>query len=551
MSFKKITGSYYTPDHISAFIVNYIAKDLGDFEHLSILEPSIGEGTFIKAFNNSPITASKTTVSFTGIELIETELSKAKAVANLNPKSKTVYRFIQGDFLDIQKDITETFQLIIGNPPYISKKHLTDSQIKSIEGIHLSAGLSNHSIKNIWTAFLVKSCQLLSDDGIISFILPAEILQVSFAKELRHYISYLFERVEIFTFSELLFDCKGQDTVLLIAHKKHAAGGQFYTHIDNVKDLQSGKFKLKENDALNANNTKWSHHSLKEADLSFVYNTASSIKPVGWYCESKPGIVTAANHFFIINSETEQLYELEPYTLPIIQKGLFVNGSVVFSQNNFERLVQDGKPSKVLAFNDQNSDNFSPVVTDYLKKGESLEINERYKCQKRKAWYQIPNIAKAPDGFFFKRSHNYPKLLKNDANVLVTDSAYKIKMNEGFNINSFIYSFYNSLTLLFAELDGRYYGGGVLELIPSEFKNLPIPYVDISSESFNIFARDFENKRSILDVLIANDAIILGQGLGLNKIEIAKIQGIYNRLIAKRFRKEFTDLKNPIDTISL
>lgn len=40
-------------------------------------------------------------------------------------------------------------------------------------------------------------------------------------------------------------------------------------------------------------------------------------------------------------------------------------------------------------------------------------------------------------------------------------------MKEEFEINSFIYLFYNSLTLIFAELEGRYYGG-VLELIPSE-----------------------------------------------------------------------------------
>ena len=35
------------------------------------------------------------------------------------------------------------------------------------------------------------------------------------------------------------------------------------------------------------------------------------------------------------------------------------------------------------------------------------------------------------------------------------------------------YSFYNSLTLLYAEIAGRFYGGGVLELSPKEFRSLP------------------------------------------------------------------------------
>jgi adenine-specific DNA-methyltransferase len=49
-------------------------------------------------------------------------------------------------------------------------------------------------------------------------------------------------------------------------------------------------------------------------------------------------------------------------------------------------------------------------------------------------------------------------------------------MKEDYDLNSLIFSFYNTLTLLMSEIEGRYYGGGVLELIPSEFKKLPIPY---------------------------------------------------------------------------
>jgi hypothetical protein len=36
-------------------------------------------------------------------------------------------------------------------------------------------------------------------------------------------------------------------------------------------------------------------------------------------------------------------------------------------------------------------------------------------------------------------------------------------------------AFHNSLTLLGAELEGRSFGGGVLELVPSEIARLPLP----------------------------------------------------------------------------
>ena len=46
-----------------------------------------------------------------------------------------------------------------------------------------------------------------------------------------------------------------------------------------------------------------------------------------------------------------------------------------------------------------------------------------------------------------------------------------------------VYSFLNPLTSLSAEIEGRHYGGGVLELVPSEIEELLIPL--IPNESFD------------------------------------------------------------------
>ena len=155
----------------------------------------------------------------------------------------------------------------------------------------------------------------------------------------------------------------------------------------------------------------------------------------------------------------------------------------------------------------------------------------------RDHWYVIPNILPASDGFFFRRVHHYPKLLKNTASILVTDTAYRVEMHEGFSIESLIYSFYNSLSLAFAELSGRYYGGGVLELTPSEFKSIPVPYQNIDAETFEDYRTIFEKKSCIEDVLNLYDSQILNTSLGLSTEEIEKVQIILKRLVAKRFRK--------------
>jgi adenine-specific DNA-methyltransferase len=532
MTNKKHTGSYYTPDYLSDFIVNRISKQLTKGERISIFEPSVGDGSFLNALSNAGIFSQYNNIQITALDINKDELNKAKKnVADV--KCSKVFEYC--DFLNYIKKENTSYDLVIGNPPYIKKNLLKEEQIINCQEIHRDAALSNNSIKNIWTAFLIKSIQLLKDDGVLAFVLPAELLQVKFAEELRKYIQSQFQRIEIYTFSNLLFECKGQDTIVLLGFKKSKGKGVFYTNIENKEQLKTHQ-NLTKKDILVKSDVKWTHHILDSDDLNFLHKIQKQLNPISYYCDSKPGIVTAANQFFIINKETEEKYGLSSYTQPIIQKGFFVNGSVVFDNEDYRQLLLDGKPARILCFKDEDAKHLNKQVRAYLEMGEEAEIPDRYKCKIRGNWYVIPNISKPAEGFFFKRCHHYPKLLKNEANVLATDSAYIINMNEGYEINQLIYSFYNSLTLVFSELEGRYYGGGVLELTPREFKKLPIPILSITNKKFETFTKSFEKKSQIEDILNKNDFSILNASIGLNAEEIEQIQKIRTKLVQKRMR---------------
>jgi adenine-specific DNA-methyltransferase len=73
-----------------------------------------------------------------------------------------------------------------------------------------------------------------------------------------------------------------------------------------------------------------------------------------------------------------------------------------------------------------------------------------------------------------KRCHHYPRLVLNQAEALTTDTAYRI-VPKDITGSKLVGCFVNSLTALTAELEGRHYGGGVLELVPSEIERLLIP----------------------------------------------------------------------------
>lgn len=521
--FKKNTGSYYTP----AYLANFVSKRaLSYFEgrkRLSILEPSVGDGAFVsslKSYKNFSI-------QLDAVDIDKKELKKAASLwENKNASFKKT------DFLKFKT--SKRYSAILGNPPYVKKNFLSDIQVELSKDIHKELGLSEATSKNIWVTFLLKSIGLLGNKGVLAFVLPSELLQVQFAEEIREYLQKEFQRIEIFTFNDLMFECKGQDTIVLFAYRKHHLKGEFFANIENREMLEKESFTLKKNDILVASKVKWTHHFLTSDELTFLEDIKSKLKLVNFYSESKPGIVTAANNFFILDRETEEKYNLREYTKPIIQKGFYVNGSVIFSEKDFQELEDSKRPTRLLQLN--NEDKISKGLQEYLKIGIDKEIPERYKCKKRANWYVIPNISTKPKGIFFKRSHLYPKVLKNTSKALVTDSAYKIETKKGYNIDSFIFSFYNSLTLLFSEINGRYYGGGVLELTPSEFKSLPLPYVNISEVEFKKFVKNFEAKDRIEDILELNDFHILNTSLGLQKESIDKIRSIREKLLKKRMR---------------
>jgi len=261
------------------------------------------------------------------------------------------------------------------------------------------------------------------------------------------------------------------------------------------------------------------------------------LQVVNNYCNSKAGIVTAANDFFIVNEETVDKYSLHDIVKPIIQRGVFVNGSVELREEEFQMLIDESRPTYLIAIDKHSQIRSNAKFWKYKQIGEDNKLHKRYKTSIRNNWYEVPNIGTPPEAFFFKRCNEYPKLIKNTANVLATDSAYAITMKVNFEIENLIYSFYNSLTLAFAELNGRYYGGGVLELTPNEFKNLPIPYITISAAQFRNYVSTFKSKDSIKEICKQNDKVILKSfDKNLSDDNIDKIYRIREKLYLRRMK---------------
>lgn len=523
---QKASGSYYTPDALADFVVAKSIISLSSKGKIHVLEPSSGDDAFVTAFHRRP---DRDRFSIDAVEISKKAITLAKDESD----KKADITYFNEDFLFFKTK--ERYDLVVGNPPYIKKKLLKASQIKQCKSIHLEAGLKDCAVNNIWTAFLVKSVAHLSDRGVLAFVLPAELLQVKYAQEIQSFLRKHFSRVEIFTFKEIVFPDIGQDTVALIARKNSdLTEGVFFGEIENLSNLSGQDIPLIQSKIAERHEIKWSGHIISEEEIEFLLETCSKLKSVSYYCDSGAGIVTGANNFFIVTKKVCDKYELEKISRPIIQRGQFVNESVVFNAAAFKEIVTREKPCYLLDFSGRKLKTFPKGPLNYIRLGKNKKYDERFKCKIRRRWYDVPSIWSS-EAFFFKRCHLYPKLLKNTANVLVTDSAYRIRMKKGFTINSFVFSFYNSLTLALAELKGRFYGGGVLELTPNEFKSVPMPYVEIESKEFRSFQKKF--KEDAIDIILNNnDQKILMEHLNLSTKDVGRLQAIRKKLLHRRLR---------------
>jgi adenine-specific DNA-methyltransferase len=515
----KLKGKFYTPKPLAEWMVFYLSNHFSS--PIRALEPSCGSGIFIDAIDASSIAVSH-------LDVVEIEEAATKHIKE--PSEIQNIEIINKDFLFWNTD--KRYDLVIGNPPYIVKKRLENEQVLRCKEIHIEHNLSNKEISNIWTSFVLKSSDYLNENGVLAFVLPTEILQVKYAEEIRQYLISNFQRVEIITFRHLAFDVIEQDTVVLFTYKTcpQENQGVYMIEVDAVEVLngETPNFNHLPDSCLGQ---KWTTSILAEEDILLVDHLSTRLRKVKDYCSSGAGIVTAATDFFIINQSKKLEFHLDEFSKKIIQRGGNVNGCVDFTNERFEALVERNAPCFLLDTNNLSIE--SNGLKEYLKYGIEIEVDTKYKCRLRNRWHDVPGIKKG-EGFFFKRSHNYPKCIKNSADVYVTDSAYQIVMHENYQVENLIYSFYNSLTLLAAEMQGRYYGGGVLELTPNEFKNLPIPYMQC--EDFAEFSMSFENKNQIEDVLGENDIKILSIGMGLSDEKIKRIQEAYKMMKSRRMR---------------
>jgi adenine-specific DNA methylase len=534
-SAQKLRGGFYTDADIADFLTRWVLET----KPKSILEPSCGDGAFLEAILERGMPSVRKIFS---CEIDPAEAGKAKT--RVGQTTKVTLDIHVGDFLKwflFHLGETERFEGVLGNPPFIRYQYLSEEQQLIAEKIFARFGLPFTKHTNAWVPFVIASLSLLSPGGHLGMVVPSEIFHIPHAQSLRKFLAAQCSRILILDPEKLWFDNALQGVVLLLAEKKaRPQDRSFGVAVQPVHDREilqeEARGYIETADYINGVSIegKWMPVFLSKRERSLLKSLRENDKFAMFLeiADVDVGIVTGANKFFLVTDEIVEAFGLEPWSYPMFGRSEHVEG-VIYDNADHKNNGRAGLPTNFLWFDETNINAFPASAQRYIRSGESQGLTRRFKCRVRTPWFKVPSVHTAPVAML-KRAHHFPRLVLNKAKAFTTDTAYRIEPRQ-MAASSLVYSCLNSLTCLSAELEGRHYGGGVLELVPSEIERLIVPKFSASDADLRKLDEDFRACSDKSAVLRNQDAVVLG-AVGLSKTDYAALHNAWDRLRNRRQR---------------
>lgn len=528
---QKLRGAYYTPLQLADAMVGLFAS-----QNISaVLEPSCGDGVFLDSLKNQKLLDKVQKLTAVEIEPDEAEKVRSRYLEFGQIEVCTE------DFFNYYNRALgkECFDLILGNPPYIRYQYLKESQRTMQSEILTSHGMKANKLINAWVAFIVACVQLLSENGKIAFVIPAEILQVAYAEDLRLYLANNLAKITLITFEQLVFPDIEQEVVVFIGEKGEEEKGIRIIEMNNLDGFAQLKLEQNGFQKLQHVKEKWTEYFVTAEEMALIQALRGDKRFAKFseYGLINVGITTGNNSYFSVTEETCEQYGLAEVTLPLIGRSSHAHG-IYFTPEDWESNKGVGKRARLISFPEIPYEEYPDGHKEYIALGEKNGAHEGYKCSIRDRWYIVPSVW-VPDAFFLRRNNLYPKFVLNRCNAVSTDTMHRMKFNEGVKPENVLLAYYNSISFAFTEICGRSYGGGVLEILPGEMGNILLPKIETIDpdlrekllEYIDFVVRNDEDIEKALNIV---DEELLVKTLGIAPEICCKCRDIWKKMRRRR-----------------
>ena len=406
----KLRGGYYTSSELAEWMSSWAILSTTD----RILEPSCGDGVFLEAaaarLEALGLDDPLGTGQIIGIEILDVEAAKARRRLERRYRSQADTLVETSDFFAWwNRTEPSSFDAVIGNPPFIRYQSFPEPHRSRAMQIMRLLGLVPNRLTNIWVPFVAAVTASLRPGGRLALVLPAELLQVSYAAQLRSFLTDRFRCISLISCNELFFANADQEVVLLLAEDArlrpssdspcHVTLTQAATVADIVDQPVAELLRDASPKMIRHDSEKWLKYFLSNSEIGLMraLRRSDQITPLKTLADVNVGIVTGKNQFFVLRQSEVDEFELGHYTVPLVSRSKHLRGAR-FDIADWKRLSDSDDRVHLLHLQPFNDSQFTPQLDAYIGRGELMKVHEGYKCSIRRPWYAVPSVW-TPDAF--------------------------------------------------------------------------------------------------------------------------------------------------------
>ncbi len=487
---KKELGAYYTPYELTDILSAWAIQGVTD----KVLEPSFGGCGFLKSAADR--------LQLLGSEHPQKQLYGCdidnRAFDYLHEmfhEMVDLQHFKLANFLNLEAYDWPKFDVVIGNPPYLSY-HKIDKELRSQAIVSISdQGLEVDLRSGIWVYFVALGLGHLESGGRIAWVLPGSFLHSNYSQIVRAYLFSRFRRIQAFNIKQRLFlgDNTDEQTIILLAdgfeNRPSSAKGDIPLEFCNdLDDLRGSVEEWK-----NGVESQWScgafHQALiskKPTKLLSKLCESNSIKLVGDLADIRTGLVAGDKKFLILTAEGAAQNGINRDVLTPVVSGFKSIKGLHYSRADYVADLYNGVRSLMVSLD--NLDDADDSLSAYLSTYPEEKIRSVATYKKRTLWCRVDD-KNVPDAFLPVINSVGPKLVLNRMGVNCTNTLYRVYLKGGMKKPQqklMSISLLTTFSQISAECVGRISGSGALKHEPREAEKIQLlmPH-DITIETIN------------------------------------------------------------------
>jgi adenine-specific DNA-methyltransferase len=530
---RKARGAFFTPPELCRHMAGWAIRSPAD----AVLEPSCGEAAFLVAAAERMSGLGPGPGRLHGVDVHPASAREARRIlaGTGHPTQIKV-----ADFFTLTP--APRFDAVIGNPPFVRYQDFTGEARSLSREAALKAGVNLTRLASSWAAFTVHSALFLKPGGRLALVLPAELLSVNYAAEVRQFLMRRFGRVRLVLFTERIFPGVLEEVVLLLAE---GSGGTDHCELQQVRgvaELLGPTGGVVSTWQPGTDDGKWTSALLPEPARRVMALVAEhpGTTTLHTWGETTLGAVTGNNRYFAMSPAQVAATGLdaERDLVRLSPPGSRHLRGLSFTTQAWTALGAEGRATWLFRPGGEPS----RAGREYIAAGERIGVQTAYKCRVRSPWWRVPLVPPA-DLLLTYMNADTPRVSTNRAGVRHLNSVHGIYLRPGLRrlgADLLPLACLNSFTLLGAETVGRAYGGGMLKIDPREADRLPVPAPEIVERLRpQLMAVRPAVTRALaagrlLPAVVLIDAVLLAAGLGVSEADATIVRDARELLAGRR-----------------